>query len=269
MDESIVGGEGARYPVRGIGQILGAGFDLYRKNWQSLLAIAAIVVVPLTVLQYFLVDWIRDRGVVRRAGAGVEVSTSFWAGLGGGLVLGLLTVLMYLVLTGAITRAIAEEAAGQDATIERSYRYGFARFGSILLVGLLVALAVTGGFILLVIPGFFILTRLSVSMPALVVEDRRGTEALSRSWNLVKGHGWHVFGTLVITWLLMGVVSSILTLPFGGSGWFVQSLASAVATVLTLPYTTLVTVLIYLDLRARKEQIDVLRLRAELRSTGP
>ena len=53
-----------------------------------------------------------------------------------------------------------------------------------------------------------------------------------------------------------GVVNALITLPFGDTSWFVQGLVAAVATVVTLPYGVLVGVLLYLDLRARKEQPD-------------
>jgi hypothetical protein len=50
-----------------------------------------------------------------------------------GLVAALAGILMYLVLTGAITRAVAAEVAGQDPGLEQSYRFGFHRLGSVLL----------------------------------------------------------------------------------------------------------------------------------------
>jgi hypothetical protein len=43
---------------------------------------------------------------------------------------------------------------------------------------------------------------------------------------------------------------------------------AAVATVITLPYGTLVGVLLYLDLRARKEQLTLERLRADLQESA-
>jgi hypothetical protein len=49
-----------------------------------------------------------------------------------GLVAGLAGLLMYLVLTGAITRAVAAEVAGEDPSVEQSYRFGFHRLGSVL-----------------------------------------------------------------------------------------------------------------------------------------
>jgi hypothetical protein len=44
--------------------------------------------------------------------------------------------------------------------------------------------------------------------------------------------------------------------------------AAAVATVVTLPYSTLVGVLLYLDLRARKEDLTLERLRADLQASA-
>ena len=185
-----------------------------------------------------------------------------------GLVAALAGILMYLVLTGAITRAVAAEVAGQDSSVEQSYRFGFHRLGSVLLVSVLVGLAIIGGLILFIIPGIYIGIRLCVSIEALVVEGRRGTEAMGRSWGLVGGHWWHAFGTVVVGGLLTGIVNAVITAPFGDTGWFVQGLAAAVATVVTLPYSALVGVLLYLDLRARKESLTLDTLRTDLQASA-
>jgi hypothetical protein len=129
---------------------------------------------------------------------------------------------MFLVLTGAITRAVAAEVAGEDPGVEHSYRFGFHRLGSVLLVSVLVGLATIGGLIVFVIPGIYIGVRLAVSIEALVVEGRRGTKAMARSWELVGGHWWHAFGTLLVAWLVIGVINSVITLPFSDTSWFVQ-----------------------------------------------
>src|SRR5678815_3231139 len=249
----------------GIGEILSTAFQLYRRHWRTLLAIAAVVVVPLTLLQYLLGDWIRSRGEVTSY---QQISTSTWAVGAAGLVAGLAGLLMYLVLTGAITRAVAAEVAGEDPSVEQSYRFGFHRFWSVLLVSVLVGLATVAGLILLVIPGIYIGIRLAVSIEALVVEGRKGTQAMARSWELVGGHWWHAFGTLVVAGLLTGLVNALITAPFGGTGWFVQAVVAAVATVVTLPYGVLVGVLLHLDLRARKERLTLEALRADLQASA-
>jgi hypothetical protein len=158
--------------------------------------------------------------------------------------------------------------AGEDPSVEQSYRFGFHRLGSVLLVSVLVGLATIGGLILFITPGIYIGVRLAVSIEALVVEGRRGTEAMGRSWGLVGGHWWHAFGTLVVAGLLTGVVNAVITTPFGSTSWFVQAVAAAVATVVTLPYGVLVGVLLYLDLRARKERLTLDTLRRDLQGSA-
>src|SRR5206468_738172 len=180
------GGAAASPHQMDLGEILSTAFNLYRRHWRTLWAIAAVVVVPLTLLQYFLGDWVRVHG--QTTSNGTTIATPTWRVGVAGLVTGLAALLMYLVLTGAITRAVAAEAAGEDPSLEQSYRFGFHRLWSVLLVSVLVGLAVLGGLILLVIPGIYIGIRLCLSTQALVVEGRRPTEATGRSWALVGGH---------------------------------------------------------------------------------
>jgi hypothetical protein len=266
MSEAIGQPSGAALPrPMGIGEILSTAFQLYQRHWRTLLAIAAVVVVPFTLLQYLLGDQLRTRGEVTSHGV---VETATWAVGIAGLVAALAGVVMFLVLTGAITRAVAAEVAGEDPGVEQSYRFGFHRLWSVLLVSVLVGLAIIGGLILFIIPGIYIGIRLCVSIETLVVEGRRGTQAMGRSFELVGGHWWHAFGILVVAGLLTGVVNAVITAPFGNTGWFVQAVAAAVATVVTLPYGVLVGVLLYLDLRARKENLTLEQLRADLQASA-
>jgi hypothetical protein len=267
MSEAIGHPGGAALPrPMGIGEILSTAFQLYQRHWRTLLTITAVVVVPITLLQYLLGDQVRARG--EETANGVVIETATWAVGIAGLVTALAGLLMFLVLTGAITRAVAAEVAGEDPGVEQSYRFGFHRIWSVLLVSVLVGLATVAGLILFVIPGIYIGVRLAVSIEALVVEGRRGTQAMGRSWELVGGHWWHAFGTLLVAWLVTGVINSVITLPFSDTSWFVQGVVAAVATVVTLPYGVLVGVLLYLDLRARKESLTLEALRADLQASA-
>src|SRR4029453_10295119 len=84
----------------GIGEILSTAFQLYRRHWRTLLSIAAVVVVPITLLQYLFGDLVRTQGETTRNGV---VETASWSVGIAGLVAALAGILMYLVLTGAIT----------------------------------------------------------------------------------------------------------------------------------------------------------------------
>jgi MFS family permease len=255
---------------RSVGELLSDAFELYRRHWQNLFVIVAVIVIPLSFLQVLVGDfWIRQGFTEEELRNGVEVTVNgaFVGGILGSIVVAITSILMWTVLTGAITRAAAGTFLGRDLEIGESYRYGFARFWSIVLVGLLSGLAIAVGFLLLIVPGFIVLTFLTCAIPALVIEGKRGREALRRSWNLVRGRGWPVFGTIIVATLLTSIVNSLLTAPFGDN-WAARSIGASIASVITMPYMALVGVFIYLDMRVRKEQYSAAELERDLASTG-
>src|SRR4029453_10333263 len=65
----------------GIGEILSTAFQLYRRHWRTLLAIAAVVVVPFTLLQYLFGDLVRTQGETTRNG--VEQTATWSVGIAG------------------------------------------------------------------------------------------------------------------------------------------------------------------------------------------
>jgi hypothetical protein len=249
---------------RTVGEILEAAFSLYGKHWKSLLQIVAIVIVPLTLLQYLLGDIVA--GSVTRDATGRIVATNGSA-LAASTLTSLLTLVIQQILIGAVAWAVAMVLIGRVPDARASYRFGYRRLWSILLVGILFVLAVFAGLIALVIPGIIIAVRFSVAIPALVVEGKRGTEALGRSWNLVRGRSWSVFGAFIVVGFLTGIVSGVLT-AIGGGNWFVTGLLAAVAGCITTPFTGLVIGLIYFDLRVRKEQLDLPTLERELETAA-
>jgi hypothetical protein len=190
---------------RSVADILETAFDLYKRHWVTLVQLVAYLIVPLTLLQYLIGDLLEGED----EGSGV---------VAGSLLLLIASVFIGLLLTGAIAWAVAKILIGREPDISDCYRNGYRRIWSILLVAVLSALAIAAGFILLIIPGFIVLTRLSVAIPAVVIEQRKGTDALGRSWNLVKGYGWPVFGALIVSWLIAGIVNGILTAIGGDNG---------------------------------------------------
>jgi hypothetical protein len=257
-------------PPKRLGEILSAAFNIYKANASQLILIVAVVVVPLSLVSAVFsgVVFAPDKVRVTNS-AGVVVFDYAGRGLGVFLLVGaigaLIAVLISAVLQAAILRAAAQATIGDPVDVEASYRYGLKRLWSVILVSILVGLVVAGGFILLVIPGIIFLVFLSVSIPVLIVEGRRGTQAMGRSWNLVKGNFWHAFGVIVVAAIIVGIISGIIG-AIGGDNWAVRWIFTAIAQILTVPFASLVSVLLYLDLRARSESLSADTLRQELAS---
>lgn len=237
-----------------VSDILGDAFRFYRDNARPLLRVAAIIVVPLTILP----------GLIGRVILGPATSSSI-------IVVVVLLSFVITIMTNAILQAVLMRAAAQavlqdPVDIKASYRWGLRRFASVLWVSFLATIASGLATLLFVIPGIIVGIRLAVSVPALVVEDVRGKQALGRSWDLVRGHFWHVFGALLLAGLLAGIVTSVIT-AFGGHNTVLRLIFDTIARIIVAPYSALITVMVYLDLRARArtEGLPVSTLRTELR----
>jgi membrane-anchored glycerophosphoryl diester phosphodiesterase (GDPDase) len=254
-------------PSRSLGEILSAAFDIYRNKAADLILIVAIVVVPLSVIGWLLSHFAfaAPTKTVVIAGHNVKVieGRSFGIFILAALVAAAISVITTAILQAAILRAAAQATINDPVDVEASYRWGLRRFGSVLLVSIMVGIVVAIGFILLIIPGIILLVFFSISIPSVVVESRRGREAMRRSWNLVKGHFWHVLGVIVVTAIITGIIQSVLR-AIAGHTAILELILGTAGQVLVAPFSALVTVLLYLDMRARSEGITASGLRSEL-----
>jgi hypothetical protein len=257
---------GPGFAPKGVGDILSSAFDLYGKNAAQLLKLVAIVAIPLTLISALLAELGDDPGDVTVDQVTGELTVSgrgFFATM---LILAATSLVSYVIqqfMTGALTRAAAGSLVGRPVDVTASYRYAFSRLGGLIILSILYGLIVAVGFILLIVPGIILGVFLSVAVPAFMIERRTATDSLSRSWNLVSGSWWHAFGTIVVAAILAGIVSGILT-AIGGDSFFGYWVTSAIATIITAPFVALVGVLLYVDLRARREGLDATTLGREL-----
>jgi hypothetical protein len=248
------GGPAGSFTPKGLGDILSAAFELYARHWQRLFVIVAVVAIPFSIVQYGLSD-------------AASSGDSGGARAFGGLILLFFSLFITFLVLGAVGRAAAGTLIGRELSTDEAYRYGLRRWAPILWVSILVGLAVAGGFILLIVPGIIFWTKLSMAVPALVVEDKRGTAAMSRSWNLTTGQFWHVLVTLLVAGILAGIVNGVIG-AIGGSSWFLRGVFAGIATTVTTPFVALVYGLLYVDLRARKEGFGPGGLEADLARTA-
>ena len=103
----------------------------------------------------------------------------------------------------------------------------------------------------------------------LIVEKTSPTEALTRSFSLVRGRWWPTFGTLLTTWLIVAVLSGVASrilqafLPQGDSVIAGMAVSIAIA-VVTTPFVVSVLAVLYFDLRTRREPFDLAQLAADV-----
>lgn len=211
-----------------------------------------------------------------------------------------LALLVYAVLTGTLSVVMGRGILGHKVPLSRAWRG--ARVGAVIgtwvllfLLGIAVpvpvivvvvvlallhlapvaiAVGVLGG-IGTVVFWLVLLTRLSVTLPTLVLERVSPRVAIRRSWELSRGSSWRLFGILLLTALVVGVASDVLEIPVFvanaalGGGFLSASASTSVAVLIvnivgsvliatiTWPFALGVTVLLYADLRMRREGLDL------------
>ena len=205
----------------------------------------------------------------------------------------LLTFIVQAILAGLLAPIIARGVSGQQISAADAWRATRPRLPSLLLATLLVLLAGLGpllilglivgiaflagapaavyavlallGLVALVLTIWFS-TMLSLVTPVVVLENESPGRALARSWRLVTRSFWRVFGITLLAGIIVAIAGGILQLPFtflgavSGSGivaTVVLVIGAIAAGTVTRPITAGVTVLLYVNMRMRKEGLDL------------
>jgi hypothetical protein len=141
-----------------------------------------------------------------------------------------------------------------DRSIGETYRMVQPRLPAVIAAGILAAIAIGIGLLLVIVPGLFLLTIWSMLIPVIVLEGRSAGDSFSRSREVVRGNGWSVFGLILITFLLVAIATGVIRVIFNAIlPDFVDTwLGSLVGHSLTVPFAaaTLTTAYFHLTTRA-------------------
>lgn len=153
-----------------------------------------------------------------------------------------------------------------------------AVFGSL---GWGIALAVLG-FLAWFVVLAWVFTTFALATPTAVLERASAVTALRRSRALLRGSGnwWRAFGILLLAWIIAGLIGGLLQLPFSGGQFALQATGSFVmgqilatigailAATVVSPFSSGVPALLYVDMRMRREGLDM-ELQRAAGVTGP
>ena len=174
-----------------------------------------------------------------------------------------------LLISGAITVPLVLVTGGVVALIVLGGTVG-------LVVGIVVAVA---AFLLLVVAGAWLGTKLSIVPSVIVLENSSVRVAIVRSWRLTDGFFWRTLGAEFLVATILGFATQIVSAPISfllpmvgfivdpngtGAGigvliaLYVLSIAvSVVLGAVTSVVQSALVALIYIDLRMRKEGLDL------------
>ena len=219
-----------------IGGVLGEAWGLYTKFFARFFTIAIIV--------YLIVNLVN-----------ALIATAFGDGTGAALLLALITVVVSLVgtfwLQGALVYAVDDVRDGRiDTTVGQVFERVRPYLGTLIGAGILAGLGIAVGFVLLIIPGLILLTWWCLIVPVIVLEGKPVGESFGASRELVRGHGWTVFGIVIITAILSAIASGLIQAIFSFLGSFLRYwIGGSIASAIVGPFLAIALTLTYFKLR--------------------
>lgn len=244
----------------GFGEILDAGFRLWRNYFRTFITVAAALTLPVMLINAY-VTW--DQVLAIRDGLLLVANVESFERTQ--VILSLAAIVTTLVTHAAIMLVAVRGYLGRPTKPVEAFRMVMRRVFPLLGLLILMVLGMIAGFLALVIPGIFLAIAWQLALPAFWEESLRPLECLGRSYRLVKGRWWTLFGISVVIWIIL-MVFSLFGLTVFFSSWIgdsvmlyviVNAAMTAISSIVLVPMFPAIITVFYFDSRVRKEGFDV------------
>ncbi len=246
-----------------IGRILARSFNILVRNIVPFAILAGLLIGVefvaeklITAAEDFLVP-----DTAQRADDGTVPFEEL--GVTGGLLAVALTILLlvisllfYFLAQAVVIFGTLQDLRGQRANVLDCIKGGLKPVVPIVLIGVLSTIIISLGFIL-IIPGIIFAVGYYVVIPVGVIERPGVGASLVRSRELVRGHGWRVFGLLIIITLITQFEVTVSADGLFGLGNDVWGILGTVRDVLATAFAAITSAVAYHDLRILKDGANV------------
>ncbi|MGV8093542.1 MAG: hypothetical protein AB2L24_16910 [Mangrovibacterium sp.] len=201
--------------VRDFGTVMNHSFDFIKAEYRRLGKALLIYVLPFFILTGILLVLIQTSMVKNLENSiqpGANIFQSFdWRKTGLSYLLQLLNfTVLSAVIFSFISLYLKKNAEFEVAELKTSFlKVG----GKLLIVNIVVGLIAIIASVFLLIPGIYLGVVFSLVAPIVVFEDAGLGQALSRSFEVIKGNWWKTFGILFIGGVIVYIFSIILGIP--------------------------------------------------------
>lgn len=259
-----------RYRPLSAGEIIGQSVRGYFKLWPQVMTLALVLLLPPYLLSFVVAEVARSSRSTEPAWALVTVAAG-----------GFLALASNAALIMAVTALIGQVYLGQRPDWRRALRTAgkLVRSGmwvilliSLIDVGVALVAALAAGIRGISIPlAFITVVYTSVTWcvvgGGVVFDGVRGSEALARSFRLVRGRWWGAFGSLlgvglvcVLAALVLGVLAAIAS---------ASAVISVLLPLLLAPMLPIAQTFLYFDLRNRHGGFDPGQIAGRLGGPAP
>jgi hypothetical protein len=198
-------------------------------------------------------------------------------GVVGAIIAGLAFIFGTILCQAALTKSISEHYLGNDISVGEAYKSVTPKIWTLMGAGILVSLSVFGGMLLLIVPGIIFSLWFALTTPAIIAENTKAKEGMKRSRELARGNLGKIFSVLFLTSIISGIIGMIISVPvsllsgvvqatqgMGVLSTVVSQIGSMSGNIIAAPIGAAAAILLYYDLRIRKEGFDLEMLANEI-----
>jgi hypothetical protein len=246
--------------------------DTFRTYAADFLRLFAISVIPQAVMFVLVLVFGALSGL--SAAAAGEFAPTFLIALIPMILAMVAVVIALSVLTrAALIHAVCHLYVARSADIGKAFKFAWGKLlrligvYAVVIVILIVPVAagvgisvglgtIPGGGMLAALAWFlfvcvftYLLIRFVFVEYAVMLENSGVVDALGRSADLVRGHWWRIFGTVLLMGFMISIASLAVAFPLS---FILGPIGSLAFQALAMPVMVIVTTLLYLDIRVRK-----------------
>jgi hypothetical protein len=237
-----------RSTLKSFSQLIKDSFDILPKNYLNLIYIILIPLIFGSIVSFIafknplynsLIKFAQNNNVYQQS---PKLDTSFALLMAA---LSLVGAYIWIITYSAMVLSIKN-----GTKMAESLANGFKKSLSYIFISIMTALAVLGGFLLLIIPGIIFAMWFSFSTFALLFEDKKGTVAMKRSKDLVSGRFVAIFWRLFAFGLVIMLIQFPLNLISGSliemtGNLYISIIFSWIYYVSIVPFSAVFMTLLY------------------------
>lgn len=240
MVDSFVVSPIAETPAIRVGDVLSKSWSLFASRWAPFVGLALIAFAPHVLFAV----------LIPRAS-----SVAFLGSI--------LQLVCSSLANAAIMYGVVQELRGRAFTFGESLNAGFGRLGPIIGLSIVVGILTALAFVLLVVPGFIVMTIYAVAIPVCVAERVGVGGSMSRSAFLTRYNRWRIFGLMVLVGVTMAVLLALVGVVAAlvGGVRFVN-IALYPFEAAAGAFNAVMVGVLYYQLRVAKEGVDIEKIAA-------
>lgn len=199
-------------------------WSFFRQHWVALAAIILPLAIPVDLFSVFYDATIASEDFVFSEQI-IPIGVTF---------------LVYPIYAAAVVFYLRSVIAGQPQDTASLWRLGLRYWVPYVVLSLLFGIAVSAGFMLLVVPGIIIGIRFAFAEFDLLLNDSSPTDALKSSWQQTERYFWTLFGGYALITVALYIPFYVIGGLFDTESalfWLISVIMNATYAVLSTLYT--------------------------------